>query len=80
MGRACDDGKSCLASNKCPGGCSFVECLRHAKSENADGFSFQDMNSTNPTCSLCTNEQLKYLKSTKDSGVYQKRGMDLIFI
>ena len=79
MGGTCDNAKICLASNECPTGCSFVECLRRAKLENADGFSYRDMNSTAPTCSLCTSDQLKYLDSTTDGGVYRKQGILLVF-
>ena len=79
MGGTCDYAKMCLASNECPTGCSFVECLRRVKLENADGFSFRHMTSIAPTCSLCTSDQLKYLDSTTDGGVYRKQGIALVF-
>jgi len=75
-GRTCKYGKSCVAVNRCPEGCAFSECLQHARSINADGFSFRGMGFSEPEpfCKICTKAQLNELETLQNSGVYMKKG------
>ena len=70
----CNDGKSCVAENQCPGGCYFAECLEHARSGNAEGFSFRGVDFKEPFCKICKKDQLRSLQNERNSGVYKKRG------
>lgn len=73
-GKYCGMGKYCNGENKCPQGCYFAECLQHARSNNADGFSFRGVDFTDPFCNICQIDQLNNLPETDDSTVYKKRG------
>ena len=70
----CDDGKSCIADNTCPTGCSFAECLQRAKLVNANGFSFRSTRFVDPFCKICTEQKLENSQSDDNSGIYVKKG------
>ena len=70
MGLHCNDGWSCIADNTCPTGCSFAECIQRAKAVNAAGFSFGDIDSSDPSCKICTSDIL--LEKSVNIGVYIK--------
>jgi hypothetical protein len=67
-------GKSCVGEEKCPEGCYFAECLQHARSSNADGFSFRGGDSNYAFCRICKRDQINKLQEEKNSGVYIKKG------
>ena len=79
-GTSCSIGMSCVAENKCPNGCYFAECLHHARSVNADGFSFRNVDLTDPFCNICNRDQVKDLQHEQNSGVSKKKGKNGMYI
>ncbi len=74
-GARCHNGKGCRADeNKCPTGCSYAECLQHARLHNSEGFAFRSMLFEEPFCKLCTKEKLESPQIIANSGIYIKQG------
>ena len=75
MHRGCEKGQACGYSGMDCGNsyicenCTFEECLQHATESNSFAFAYRATGGK--YCRLCDVNQLKYVGSSRDWGVYK---------